>query len=301
MGDLSVLLVGGAGVEPLPWAGQGVRVRRWSGDVRRLPFLLAREPFDVVIATRALPASLGPLGVPVMAAQALPRDPSTALHLLRRVAASGRVEACLSRGVVDVAPSPTWGPPIPFPHRPAPPAELLPDAGLEGLRQRLLPDIRRQVERVGRACAVLSKGWRALTGAPDPLSPLSGRRAAWRPAPVTRPHRPAGAPAAAPAGRQHGDSAAGAAAGAPAASEPVVLLLGPVDRLTEVEELVDAVSAWPDLTVRFRLFRAGVYRMDGEVRDLEALRLRLLERADVAGVVRDGQTLHVLPAAVGPP
>ncbi len=46
-------------------------------------------------------------------------------------------------------------------------------------------------------------------------------------------------------------------------SVSVTILAAPALRLPDIEELVDALEALPGLHIRFRLFRDGVYRVDG--------------------------------------
>lgn len=77
---------------------------------------------------------------------------------------------------------------------------------------------------------------------------------------------------------------------------PVVVVIGPVDRLGEVEDLTIELESAPEIDVHFRLFRAGAYRVDASCSDIEGLVGRLRTRKDVLDVQREGATVHVLPA-----
>ena len=77
---------------------------------------------------------------------------------------------------------------------------------------------------------------------------------------------------------------------------PVVLVIGPVDRLGEIENLTLELESVPEMDIHFRLFRAGAYRVDASCSDIEGLTARLRARKDVLSVDRQGPTIHVLPA-----
>lgn len=77
---------------------------------------------------------------------------------------------------------------------------------------------------------------------------------------------------------------------------PVVVVIGPVDRLGEIENLTIELESMPEIDVHFRLFRAGAYRVDASCSDIEGLTRRLRTRKDVLSVDRHGPTIHVLPA-----
>lgn len=77
---------------------------------------------------------------------------------------------------------------------------------------------------------------------------------------------------------------------------PLVVVIGPVDRLGEIEDLTIELESFPELDVHFRLFRAGAYRVDASCSDIDALVGRLRVRKDVLAVERQGAAVHVLPA-----
>ncbi len=271
-----VLLVGAEADQR--WAGPGVAVVPWAGDLRRVPFRAVRGDIDVVVVAAPLPAALGPLPVPVIGLPAVPCEVGAARRMLLRLlgdAAAGGTPFPGAEGATALGP--------------LNPCPGMPDAALDPLRRAAQVDLPRQRARLGRACAVLAEGLRAARP-PDPLAALALRRAAWRPVPGRVPRRQPPVPVAVPAARARPTTAA-----APGGA-PLVLLLGPVDHLSEVEGLSDALEAWPGLSIRFRLFRGGLYRLDGRTGDVEGVRRWLLRRTDVASVVRDGEILHVLPA-----
>lgn len=85
--------------------------------------------------------------------------------------------------------------------------------------------------------------------------------------------------------------------GPEAHSDPqaVVVLIGPCEGLMGVASLVREMEDFPGLEVEFRLFKEGVYRVDGEIADLESLAKWLRDRPDVVSVALDDHTVHVLP------
>lgn len=79
---------------------------------------------------------------------------------------------------------------------------------------------------------------------------------------------------------------------------PIVVVIGPVDRMGEIEDLTIDLETLPEIDVHFRLFRAGAYRIDASCSDLDGLTDRLRARKDVLAVDRQGPMVHVLPAPV---
>lgn len=83
-----------------------------------------------------------------------------------------------------------------------------------------------------------------------------------------------------------------------ARTAPIVVVIGPVDRMGEIEGLTLDLEAIPEIDVHFRLFRAGAYRLDASCTDINAFTDRLRMRKDVLSVDRQGSMVHVLPAPV---
>lgn len=79
-------------------------------------------------------------------------------------------------------------------------------------------------------------------------------------------------------------------------SAPVVVVIGPVDRMGEIEDLTIDLETVPEIDVHFRLFRAGAYRIDASCSDIDGFTDRLRTRKDVLSVDRHGATVHILPA-----
>lgn len=81
-------------------------------------------------------------------------------------------------------------------------------------------------------------------------------------------------------------------------SAPIVVVIGPVDRMGEIENLTIELESLPEIDVHFRLFRAGAYRVDASCSDLEGFTDRLRMRKDVLAVDQQGSMVHILPAPV---
>jgi hypothetical protein len=77
------------------------------------------------------------------------------------------------------------------------------------------------------------------------------------------------------------------------AGEPVVVVVGPTTSLPPIEPVVDALEQAPGLSIEFRLFRDGVYRVDGRVSSRGQLARWLEGQPGVESVFVDGETLHV--------
>ena len=77
------------------------------------------------------------------------------------------------------------------------------------------------------------------------------------------------------------------------------LRIGPIDRLPEIDDLCAALEDQADLAITSRLFRAGLYHLDGSCADLRALAHWLQDRADVLAVRLKEATIYVVPAVAG--
>lgn len=77
---------------------------------------------------------------------------------------------------------------------------------------------------------------------------------------------------------------------------PVIVIVGPVDRLAEIESLTHQLEEQQSLEVGFRMFSAGVYRIDGYCNDLDALLSWLSNHPEVLTLTREGNTVHVMPS-----
>lgn len=88
-------------------------------------------------------------------------------------------------------------------------------------------------------------------------------------------------------------AASGRAGEAAPLERPVVILVGPTDSYASVEEIIDRIDDAPGLRVDFRLFRDGVYRVDGRTPDTVALAALLQRLPGVRAVTIEGETLHV--------
>ena len=81
-------------------------------------------------------------------------------------------------------------------------------------------------------------------------------------------------------------------------SAPIVVVIGPVDRMGEIEDLTIDLETVPEIDVHFRLFRAGAYRIDASCSDVAGFTERLRTRKDVLSVDQQGSMVHVLPAPI---
>lgn len=81
----------------------------------------------------------------------------------------------------------------------------------------------------------------------------------------------------------------------PARGRRIVVSISPVERLPDVEELVEALEFAPGLTTRFRVFRQGAYRLDGYVEDAERLLAWIRSLPGVASARVDRDVVHVQP------
>lgn len=82
------------------------------------------------------------------------------------------------------------------------------------------------------------------------------------------------------------------------AGEPVTVLVGPTDSISGIANLIDALEGSPHLAVRFRVFRDGFYRVDGEAHDRTKLLGWLRAQSDVRELSIDQETVHVSPRGV---
>ncbi|QQE79323.1 hypothetical protein [Alicyclobacillus sp. SO9] len=81
-------------------------------------------------------------------------------------------------------------------------------------------------------------------------------------------------------------------------SFPMTVMVGPTDTIAPITGLMDALDDCPYLNVRFRLFRDGVYRVDGIATDPVSLLSWLRKRPDVQFLDNDKGTIHVMPKEV---
>jgi regulator of replication initiation timing len=76
---------------------------------------------------------------------------------------------------------------------------------------------------------------------------------------------------------------------------PMTVMVGPTDTVALIAHLMEALDNCPHLTVRFRLFRDGYYRVDGVTTDPVSLLSWLQKRPEVQVLDRDKGTIHVVP------
>jgi hypothetical protein len=78
-------------------------------------------------------------------------------------------------------------------------------------------------------------------------------------------------------------------------TEPVVVLVGPVEMLGAITGLVDDLETVPNLVPRFRVYRDGFYRVEASTSNLLAVVRWLESREDVGEVVVQDDAIHVVP------
>ncbi len=83
-----------------------------------------------------------------------------------------------------------------------------------------------------------------------------------------------------------------------APTESISIVVAPVLRLTDIEELIDLLEVAPGLHIRFRLYRDGAYRIDGLAEDRQGLKGWLQSLSGVAAVDLDGDHISVRMAAL---
>ncbi len=81
-----------------------------------------------------------------------------------------------------------------------------------------------------------------------------------------------------------------------AASEPVTIVVAPVLRLTDIEEIIDLLEDGPGLHIRFRLYRDGAYRIDGMTDDRDTLARWAAALPGVAQAQIDCERIDLRPA-----
>ncbi|MDA8346066.1 MAG: hypothetical protein M0Z66_11350 [Thermaerobacter sp.] len=79
-------------------------------------------------------------------------------------------------------------------------------------------------------------------------------------------------------------------------TQSITVVVDPVLRLTDIEELIDLLEAAPGLHIRFRLYRDGVYRIDGMAEDRHALLAWLLTLPFVAHATLDAERIEIRPS-----
>jgi|GEM_PF-2713021 len=76
-----------------------------------------------------------------------------------------------------------------------------------------------------------------------------------------------------------------------------LLRIGPIACLTDIDGLSEALESHRDLFITFRLYQAGVYRLQGQCRDLALLQAWLEQRLEVAAVTLRDSMLHITPTS----
>ncbi|MCY0896520.1 MAG: hypothetical protein OWS03_09560 [Alicyclobacillaceae bacterium] len=84
-----------------------------------------------------------------------------------------------------------------------------------------------------------------------------------------------------------------------ASMQPAIVLVGPTDVLGPITLVVDALESSPHFTPRFRVFRDGFYRVDGETADRTKLIDWLRALPEVRETRQDQETIHVVPGTRG--
>ena len=75
---------------------------------------------------------------------------------------------------------------------------------------------------------------------------------------------------------------------------PVTLIFGPVRTFASLVPLVDDLEELPDLTVKFRIYRDGVYRVDAMIDATEQLEKWLKRNPSVRDVFFEDSSFQVL-------
>ncbi len=93
--------------------------------------------------------------------------------------------------------------------------------------------------------------------------------------------------------RQHIQSVSMSGAG-----ESITVIVGPTDSIGHITGLIDALEGSPHLAVRFRVFRDGFYRVDGQAHDRNKLIGWLRAHSLVRNIAVDQELVHVSPRGV---
>jgi hypothetical protein len=78
-------------------------------------------------------------------------------------------------------------------------------------------------------------------------------------------------------------------------TEPIEILIGPVNVLGSIAGLIDDLEAMPHLTPKFRVYRDGFYRVDGTTDNILAVVRWLEAHSETGDVVVQDDAIHVLP------
>lgn len=259
----------------LPWAGPDVLVDTLR-DPLDLPFRLMRNDVDIIVTAVALPQDLGPWPVPVVRTEDIPPDPRSGWEMIRRAATqTGRSGAPDSRRMLSEA---LYRLQSDIDRTRADMVQL------ERQMSDLLPPLVSAVARASQPLGAPAEQSAAALESPPPSPPPAPA-----PSPAPVPSRYPRAEAYLPFGGPESDRRA------PPEPVPLTLLVGPVARLPLIEALVDDLEYAPGLSLQFRVFRAGVYQIDGQSLSPRSLVQWLEARADVAAVSVQGATVHVTP------
>lgn len=82
------------------------------------------------------------------------------------------------------------------------------------------------------------------------------------------------------------------------AGESITVVVGPTDSIGRITGLIDALEGSPHLAVRFRVFRDGFYRVDGQAHDRDKLIGWLRAQSLVRDIAVDHELVHVSPRGV---
>ncbi len=78
----------------------------------------------------------------------------------------------------------------------------------------------------------------------------------------------------------------------------LVILVGPSDSIASLAKVIDLLEHVPNLTISFRIFRDGFYRVDGQSEKINQIASWLKLQEDVHEVEINGETIHVIPTAI---
>ncbi len=80
--------------------------------------------------------------------------------------------------------------------------------------------------------------------------------------------------------------------------ESITIIVGPTDSIGHIAGLIDALEGSPQLEVKFRVFRDGFYRVDGQAHDRDKLIGWLRAQSLVRDIAVDHELVHVSPRGV---
>lgn len=73
----------------------------------------------------------------------------------------------------------------------------------------------------------------------------------------------------------------------------IIVLIGPVSTFSSIAPLADTLDKLPDLSIQFRVFRDGFYRIDAWIENVDSLTKWLQSQTGVRAVHCEQDTLHV--------